>query len=201
MPDTGPKTLMQLAGAPLTPSTLSDAALVLIDLQNEYLEGPISLPAAEGAIESAACLLAAARSAGTPVLHIAHRGAAGGLFDRGAERGQIVDALAPWAAETVIEKGLPNAFAGTDLHEVLQAAGRKELIVAGFMTHMCVSATVRAALDHGYRTTVVAEACATRPLPSPLGAALDHATIHEVALAELADRFAIITRLAADIVE
>jgi hypothetical protein len=34
---------------------------------------------------------------------------------------------------------------------------------------MCVSATVRSALDHGYASTVVAAACATRDLPDPLG--------------------------------
>ncbi len=88
-------------------------------------------------------------------------------------------------------KHLPNSFAGTDLAAKLTALGRKELIVAGFQTHMCISATVRSALDHGYRVTLVANACATRDLPDPLGGApLRAAELHRVTLAALHDRFA-----------
>ncbi len=63
--------------------------------------------------------------------------------------------------------------------------------MAGFQTHMCISATARSALDHGYRVTVVANACATRDLPDPLGGEpLSAAQLHRVSLAELHDRFA-----------
>ena len=60
------------------------------------------------------------------------------------------------------------------------------------MTHMCVSATARAALDLGYETTVIADACATRDLADGNGAILPAAIVHQVALAELADRFSTI---------
>jgi len=66
----------------------------------------------------------------------------------------------------VVKKTLPNAFAGTDLAERIAAAGRGKLVVIGFMTHMCVDATTRSALDHGLATTVVAAACASRDLPT-----------------------------------
>jgi nicotinamidase-related amidase len=54
---------------------------------------------------------------------------------------------------------------------------------------MCVSTTVRTALDLGFRSTVVADACATRDLPSP-GGVIPARTLHEVELAALGDRFA-----------
>jgi isochorismate hydrolase len=62
------------------------------------------------------------------------------------------------------------------------------------MTHMCVSSTARAALDLGLNATVVRDATATRSLPStgsggPIAAEL----VHEIALAELADRFSVVT--------
>ena len=60
------------------------------------------------------------------------------------------------------------------------------------MTHMCVSSTVRAALDLGYSTTVVANACATRPLPTHDGSVIEADTLHLAALTELGDRFAVI---------
>jgi nicotinamidase-related amidase len=188
------KTLLQLAGADLNPPRLGTAALVLIDIQNEYLAGPLALPDAGPAIARAAALLARARESGAAIIHIAHRGKAGSLFDRGADRGAIVAELSPRAGELVIEKELPNAFAGTDLQARLAATDRKNIVLAGFMTHMCVSSTARAALDLGFRTTVDADACATRDLPDGRGGTLDARTIHEVALAELSDRFAIIAR-------
>ena len=188
------KTLLQLAGADLSLPRLGDSSLILIDLQNEYRAGPIALPGADAAIANAEKLLARARSSGATVFHVAHRGRSGGLFDRATERGAIVAALAPLADEPVIEKELPNAFAGTDLQTRLAATGRKNIILAGLMTHMCVSSTARAALDLGFRITVDADSCATRDLPDGCGGTISAATIHEVALAELSDRFAIIAR-------
>jgi isochorismate hydrolase len=91
---------------------------------------------------------------------------------------------------------LPNAFAKTDLADKLLATGRKSVVIAGFMTHMCVSATTRSALDHGYAVTVAADAAATRDLPDPLGGPdLPAAQVHRTALAELADRFATIAQV------
>jgi hypothetical protein len=48
---------------------------------------------------------------------------------------------------------------------------------------------VRAALDLGFRSTVVADACAARDLPSP-GGVIPARALHEAELAALADRFA-----------
>ena len=194
------KTLLQLAGADLTPPKMRDACLILIDLQNEYREGPIAVPGADAAIASAARLLAAARKAGAPVFHVAHRGRAGSLFDRTAERGQIVAPLAPITGEALVEKGLPNAFAKTDLERRVAAAGRTNVIVAGFMTHMCVSSTARAALDLGLRVTIPASACGTRDLPDGKGGVIEAATLHQIALVELADRFAIVTPSDAELI-
>ena len=193
------KTLLQLAGADLKPASLREACLVLIDYQYEYVAGPIALPNAGAAIASAARLLAQARSIGTPIIHVAHKGRSGGLFDRAAERGAIVSAVAPLPGEPVVEKPLPNAFADTDLQARLTAAGRKNIILAGLMTHMCVSSTARAALDLGFRTTIDANGCATRDLPDGCGGVVPAETVHEVALVELSDRFAIIARNSEDL--
>ena len=191
---TAPKTLLELSGADLNPPKLADTCLVLIDIQNEYRAGPLALPDAEPAIAAAARLLTRARQSGAAIFHVAHKGRAGSLFDREAARGAIVDSLTPLASEAVIEKALPNAFAGTDLQARLAATGRTNIVLAGFMTHMCVSSTARAALDLGLRTTIAADACATRDLPDGRGGAIAARTIHEVALAELSDRFALIAR-------
>ena len=119
-------------------------------------------------------------------------GAAGGVFDLDGTGGQIAPQVARGDSETMISKELPNAFADTPLHDTLQGLGAKQLIFVGFMTHMCVSASVRAALDLGYRSTIVSGAAATRDLPTPSGGVIDAAHLHDASLAALADRFAII---------
>lgn len=186
------RTLLQIVGAERQPAKLCDSCLVLIDLQNEYMAGPVALPDAEAAVANASRLLAEARHRKVPIIHVVHRGAPGGLFDHTAKRGAIIAAVKPIDGETVIEKLLPNGFAGTELQAAVEAAGRKDIVFAGFMTHMCVSSTARAALDLGYRSTIDASSCATRDLPDGHGGKIAASTVHQVALAELSDRFAAI---------
>ncbi len=187
-----PKTLLQMAGADLTPASWEEGALVLIDCQNEYLDGMLKLPGVEAALDQCAKLLARARERGAPVIHIRHQGKAGGAFDWDAPGGAIADAVAAAADEPVIAKTLPNSFAGTTLAETLKATARAKPIICGFMTHMCVSATARAALDLGYFSTVVAAACATRDLPDGSGGIVAAAELHRAELAALSDRFCVI---------
>ena len=61
--------------------------------------------------------------------------------------------------------------------------------VAPLMTSMCVDATVRAAVDLGFETTVVHDACATRELAFD-GTAIPAASVHAAFLAALADGYA-----------
>lgn len=186
------KTLLELAGADLSLPPLSSTALVLIDYQNEYLDGPISLPDAHTAVKAAAQLLARARQVGAKVIHIAHAGRAGGLFDRSAHRGAIIEDVQPLDGEVVVEKTLPNAFAGTGLKACLEEYGADKVVLLGFMTHMCVSATARVALDLGFRAFIDAPSCTTRSLPDGRGGVIAADTVHAIALAELADRFAVV---------
>lgn len=194
------QTLIQMAGINPAPCRLADAAVVVIDAQNEYVNGKLALAGVDAGLREIERLLARARAAGTPILHIRHVGRAGGLFDPDASGGQIAARAAPLAGEAVIDKRLPNAFAGTDLNDRLAATQRKNLVVVGFMTHLCVSSTVRAALDHGYACTVVAGAAGTRDLPAASGESVIPAqVIHEATLASLADRFAVVVQTAADL--
>lgn len=190
------KTLLQMAGADLRPPPLRDVAVLVIDAQREYLDGQLPLAGVAPALDAIAMLLKRARAVGAPIVHVAHLGRAGGLFDPNGLGGQIAGPARPEPAETVVTKGLPNAFAGTELQTVLKGTGKTTLLIAGFMTHMCVSSTARAALDLGLKAVVLSDATATRALPDPTGSAvIDAEIVHRAALAELADRFAIVTAL------
>ncbi|MCO5144717.1 MAG: isochorismatase family protein [Aquamicrobium sp.] len=187
------KTLLELAGADLTPPKLGQTVVVVVDAQREYVDGRLPLHGVDAALANIAALLAAARAAGAPVIHVRHKGQPGGLFGPDTTGYALAPQAAALAGETVIDKGLPNSFAGTALKEALDATGRKRLVVAGFMTHMCVSSTTRAASEHGFAVVVLSDATATRDLPAPGGSGvIPAAALHEAELAALADRFALV---------
>lgn len=189
---TAPFTLLAAAGADLTPASLSASVLILVDCQNEYVTGRLRCDGVDEALGDIARLLLRARALHTPVVHIVHQGRRGDLFDPASDNGQIHPLAAPVSGEPVLAKTLPNAFAGTQLQQLVQETGRHNLILAGFQTHMCISATVRAALDLGFRSTVVASGCASRDLPAVGGGIMPAGQLHQATLAALADRFAVI---------
>jgi nicotinamidase-related amidase len=189
-----PATLFALSGRVPSPADLTDATLVMIDYQNEYLAGPLALEGADEAIQHALKLLAAARECGARIIHVAHRGAPGGFFDRSNRRGDFIETLGPHSGETVVEKTLPNAFSGTDLSALVGPPGAA-IVVAGFMTHNCVSSTIRAALDLSLAVTLAADACATRNLPAPDGGIVPAVELHRAELAALSDRHACVVNV------
>ena len=184
-----PRTLLEMAGAPIDSARFSDAVLLVIDAQREYVDGKLPLAGIETALKIGGKLLARARTAGTPVVHILHRGG-GPLFNPEGSGYQPAAPLIPQTGETVIDKTMANAFAGTDLQKKLEQIGRKKLIVIGFMTHNCVSSTVRAAKDLGYASTIVAPATGTRDLPDGRGGVISAARLQSACLAGLSDTLA-----------
>ncbi|MDJ0930970.1 cysteine hydrolase family protein [Breoghania sp.] len=186
-----PRTLRDLAGvSEWTRTEPEGAAVLIIDAQEEYRSGELALGDVTLALQEISRLRSRAKERRLPVIHIHHIGSRGELFDPETRSGTFCSEAEPLAGETVIDKRLPNAFAGTDLAERISALDTRRLIVAGFMTHMCVSSTVRATLDLGLESAIVANACATRALPSHEGGVISANDLHAASLAALSDRFA-----------
>jgi nicotinamidase-related amidase len=185
-------TLRALAELPQSPAALAESTLIMIDCQNTYTRGVMELEGVDAALEAAAALLDRARTAGIPIIHIQHSDGPGSLYDIEGESGAIVPVVAPREGEPVVIKQFPNAFVNTSLDERLTAGGASNLILAGFMTHMCVNSTARGAFSLGYAPTVVAAATATRALPSVDEHTVTAATMQAASLAAMADLFAVV---------
>ena len=182
------KTIRDIAGLGNTSSSISDSALIIIDAQNTYCEGIMKLDGVEQALKECRLLLDRFRQADRPVFHIRHDAGTGTPYDVTSPIGQIVDVLAPVQGEPVITKNYPNSFVGTELDSLLKQTGIKNLILVGFMSHMCVNATAHGAFGMGYRPTVVASATATRSLPFKVtGETVSSSQLHSAALAGLSD--------------
>lgn len=117
-----PSTLLELAGGAFAPPDWSNCALVLIDFQNEYVNGAMPLgQAGAKATENARLLLNKARELNVPIFHITHHGAENGqVFDPLSANIDIVSDLQPQDNETVIVKKHPNAFYETQLDALLK---------------------------------------------------------------------------------
>lgn len=167
-----------IAAAPLAPD---QTALLLVDLQEEYFRygGPLQLPDGPAALREAALLLDWARRSGARVVHVRHVSAHpwAGEFRAGSPGVQIRPEVAPVSGEPVVDKQTPSAFAGTRLREELEDMGVSTVVVAGFMTGTCCTATAHEALALRYRTVFCSDATAA------LGSGpATHRQVHERAL-------------------
>ncbi|MEV7419315.1 cysteine hydrolase family protein [Streptomyces sp. NPDC089919] len=188
MPST---TLRELSGLDQTPAALASSTVILVDYQNTYTQGVMELDGWQAALDAAVRLVARAREAGATVIHVINDGGEGGAYDIRQEIGSIHPAVAPVDGEEVVVKTTPNAFNATNLGELVDKAGNETVVIAGFMTHMCVQYTAHGAFLRGNAPTVVADASATRALPA-LGAEVPAAQVHAGALAVIEDLWGVV---------
>ncbi|MCX4721076.1 isochorismatase family protein [Streptomyces virginiae] len=184
-------TLRDLSGLDASPASPAEATLILIDYQNTYTRGVMELTGWEAALDAGAALLERARAAGAKVIHVINDGGEGSPYDIRAEIGRIHPRVAPVEGEAVVVKTVPDGFVRTDLGDHVDAAGHKDVLLAGFMTHMCVAFTAQGAFLRGNRPTVVADACATRPLRTAV-AEVSAEQLHHAALATIADLYGVV---------
>lgn len=183
-------TIRTIAGAS-APATLDAAstALLVIDFQNEYFSGKMPIPDGKKALDNAKRLIALADLRKMPVYHVQHVTPAGApIF---AEDGSTVafhPDIQPAAHHKVVKKSNVSVFQGTDIDAQLKAAGIKTLLIAGLMTHACVSGAARDAAPLGYEVIVAADAAATRDIDLADGV-VGHAELHRASLATIADTF------------
>ncbi|NIB40564.1 cysteine hydrolase [Pseudomaricurvus alkylphenolicus] len=174
---------------------MSKTALLLIDLQNDYIpswEGALwPLSAGDKAASQAAVLLAAFRDKRLPVVHVRHENPMeeAPFFKPNSEGAQIHASLAPQGNEPVVVKQQANSFRDTELKQILDREGVESLVIVGAMSNMCVDAVTRAAADLGYACSVAHDACAAMPLEFG-GVAVDAEKVHAAFMGALAFGYA-----------
>jgi ureidoacrylate peracid hydrolase len=194
----------------------ASAALLLVDLQNDFLhpegayaEGGVTgseLAALPGRLSP---LVEVCRSAGMPVVATLFTVAEGwpgtrlvapplaalrpclrdGGFESGSWGQAVVDELGP--PDVPVEKVAYSAFHASRLDHVLSGMGIDTLMVGGIVTNGGVASTVRDAQVHGYRTVVLADGCAAFDQAIHAATLTSLGSIAELATcAEMVDRLA-----------
>jgi len=178
-------------------------ALLLVDLQRDFLARPGLVPAADAVCERAARLLRGFRARALPVAH-AHTSTRADGTDRmphwkargvracveGTAGVAPPPALAPRPGEPVFRKRYFSAFGDPHLQPWLEERGIRHLVVAGVYLHGCVRSTVCDAYERGFEVTVADDAVGTtEPLHGEISRAYlaDRAAAFRPTAAILAD--------------
>jgi nicotinamidase-related amidase len=166
---------------------IADTALLVIDVQNTYLEvpgdpveaarwHPFHTRMADTVIPNTAKLIDVCRAKGLEIIfaRIACLTEDGRdrslsqkkpgfnylLLPREREDSQFVPQLAPRGDDIVILKTTDSALTGTNLRLILHNMGIRNVVVAGIFTDQCVSSTVRSLADESFNVLVVEDCCA-----------------------------------------
>ncbi|KAM0787819.1 hypothetical protein ACM66B_003873 [Microbotryomycetes sp. NB124-2] len=186
-----PPAFRQLIG--LSPSEVSassgNTALVVIDAQGTYNTGaPLAISGIDAAQGVIAQLVDKYRKANAPVIWIQHDAGDAPIFNLKDASGDFIGDLRPQDGEKIIVKKAPSSFTGTDLHDTLQSQGIKQIVLTGYMAHVCVTGTARSGMENGYDVVIVKDAIGDRDIPSSDGkSTVSAATLVDVVSHELAD--------------
>ncbi|MEK5061475.1 cysteine hydrolase [Paenibacillus sp. FSL H7-0326] len=152
-----------------------NVALLIIDAQQGFLEAingrsPL-VNGGEQVVKNIHTVLNAARSTGIAIIHTQeiHRKQ---IVDFGRELDgnepihclentneiEIVDPLKPIDGEFLIQKRRYSSFFGTDLDILLRGLKINSLIIAGFLTDVCVHYTAADAHQHDYFVKIISDA-------------------------------------------
>jgi len=173
---------------------IDKSALIIVDMQNDFLhrdgnfahiarehpEANIDMPFLIGTIPNVKRLGDAFRSAGRPVVYLAHvlkpdysdaafpywrlRMEPGGgnrtHCVEGTWGAQIIDELTPQEDEHLVAKKGFGGFSNTPLDTILRNMDVTTCVACGVTTCVCVSTTIRGGVEYNYRMILVGDAVA-----------------------------------------
>lgn len=150
----------------------SRRALLVIDVQNEYVTGnlPIEYPPLDQSLANIGKAIDAAHAAGIPVIVVQHEESESApLFAKGSSGWELNEVVASRPHAHLIKKTMASAFAGTDLAEWLSKHEIDTLSIVGYMTHNCDASTVIHARHAGITAEFLRDASGSLPYANDAG--------------------------------
>jgi ureidoacrylate peracid hydrolase len=170
--------------APVFKPDPKKTALLIIDMQNGFIEegSPLEVPMAREQIPKIKELLNFCRENKIPVIFTKFCVAPDFkypfywemakqrkidieppkcMFWEGKHETEIIEDLRPINGERVIKKCGYDAFANTELDQILHSLNVEYLIITGTVTNWCVDSTVRSAFHRFYKVIVAADGVST----------------------------------------
>jgi ureidoacrylate peracid hydrolase len=139
-----------MKGAPLSPITRANTALVLHDMQNDFIKESLSKPEMQAVVQRTRALIDLAHSLQMPVIYTRvetdpsigfpserapYLGRPGSICVKATPGAEIIDDLKPRSDDYIVTKVRSSAFYQTKLDTLLRVKGVWILVVAGGSTN------------------------------------------------------------------
>lgn len=173
-------------------------ALIVIDVQNEYIDGnlPIAFPDPASSLAAIASAMDGARASSVAVVVVQTvLPESSPLFAKGSRGAELHSVVANRSCDLLVSKPLPSCLAQTELKSWLVERGITTLTLAGYMTHNCVDSTARHASHLGFNVEILSDAAGSVPYDNSAGRATAE-ELHRVSLTVLQARFAAVMNTA-----
>jgi nicotinamidase-related amidase len=180
----------------MSPSKVKRRALLVIDVQFEYVTGALKIeyPPLEDSLRHIGEAMDAANDADVPVVVIQQTAPADSpIFAAGSSGWQLHPVVVDRCRSHFISKTLPSAFVDTDLKEWLQDRDIDTVTIAGYLTHNCNDATTKHAFDAGLCVEFLMDASGSIAYQNRAGRASAE-EIHRVFCVVEQSRFAAVMR-------
>ena len=167
-------------------------ALIVIDVQNEYVDGNLRIeyPDVWTSLANIGQAMDAARFAAIPVIVVQTvLPESAPVFAKGTRGADLNVMVTTRPFDHLILKPLPSSFARTGLLEWLQARSIDTLTVCGYMTHNCDDATVKDAVHAGLAVEFLSDASGSLPYANRAGSASAE-ELHRITTVVMQSRFA-----------
>lgn len=150
---------------------LMTVALILVDLQRDFLDRPGLVPAEAHLLARTSTLLKGCRDRGIPIAHV-HTVVRPDGSDRmphwvrngtvscvdGTPGVLAPELVAPVAGEALVAKRFFSGFGNPELAAFIAKVGARTVVVAGIYLHGCVRSTVMDAYEHGLEVWIAGDA-------------------------------------------
>ena len=167
-------------------------ALIVIDVQNDYINGnlPIEYPPVEQSLANIGRAMDAAREAGIPVVVVQNVLPENmPIMAKGTHGAELHPSITERGWNHYVLKNLPSALAETGLEEWLRTNGIDTITVVGYMTHNCDFSTVVQGMHAGFTVELLSDATGSVPYANRAGSATAE-EIHRVVTVVMQARFA-----------
>ncbi len=146
-------------------------ALLVIDVQNEYITGALPITHPSGSFEKILEAMDAAHKNQVSVVVIQHTMSEGPIFRKGTPEWELHPEIANRPRDLLLEKTMPGSFTHTTLEDWLRKRGIDTVTIAGYMTHMCCDTTARQAAHLGLLVEFLGDATGTLAVENSAGSA------------------------------
>lgn len=169
-------------------------ALIVVDVQNDYFAGPLSIqyPPREDSLANITRAMDEARDSGIPILTVQHIFPADApVFAEGSEGARLHPDVARRADQVTenVTKQFASVFAADGVTDWLRERGVDTLTLVGYMTNNCILGTAAGAEPLGFAVEVLADATGAIHLANEAGS-IPARQVHETLLALLHSNWA-----------